>query len=77
MKALSIISFILAVLGLVMTIAGFFMDSYLGPVGSYIWRTAELLLLTGYLVIFPIVLYKAKKDSQKETDKDHDQGDGQ
>ncbi len=76
MKALRIISFILAVLGLAMAIAGFFMDSYLGPVGSYIWRTADLLLLTGYLVI-SIICYKKRKKAQNETDHDHDQGDRQ
>ena len=71
MKALSIISIISAVLGLAMAIAGFFMDSYLGPVGSYVWRTADLLLLVAYLVI-SIICNKKRKSLQEEPDESPD-----
>ncbi len=71
MKALKITNLILTVLVLIMPIASFFVDSYLGQIGNFIWDTVHLLVLTADLVIFAIYLKKQKR-LQEETDESPD-----
>jgi len=71
MKALKITNLILTVLVLIMPIASFFVDSYLGQIGNFIWDTVHLLVLMADLVIFAIYLKKQKR-LQEETDENPD-----
>lgn len=58
MKTLKICSIILTVLVLILTVTGFFIDGHLSEIGSYIYRTAELLILAAVLVIDGLLLAK-------------------
>lgn len=71
MKALKITNLILTVLVLIMPIASFFVDSYLGQIGNFIWDTIHLLVLMADLVIFAIYL-KKQKSLREETDESPD-----
>lgn len=61
MKALKTISIVLTVSVLILTVTGFFIDGHLSEIGSYIYRTAELLILAAVLVIDGLLFAKRNK----------------